>query len=491
MTNFPGAEEEEEVAPLVESRNDRKSAARWWKCMWYIACLIPCFIIFYFCSIGLYGHAKGWQDGYFGTLYGRSWVVSTSYGDVEYYKMVGASGDGYGGNILFIPSSAGGYEEALIPGMMDAYLNAGLNVITMSRPGHLRTPISSGKTWAAQADLASGLLDYLGLGKVVVMSNDGGGPVAVHFAARHPDKTAALILNVATLSATTGAGSLMTSMLGSQTLKSFPVVQTYVNKLIHKLPANPIPSYLASCWFMSRGIIDPILYEYSDFSVREKMKEHRRIFKNKHAQTFIEQSMMTFLPLGGHTDGVLNDAKNTASMEYLPFEAVTAKTRLAYARRDAPAGTPVWMGLLAKERMQGSVTLDIGENSWHYMQVSTDWPSIEAKHVALATAALNKVAGPPTAKKGAWSWADKPTSAPAPPPPTAPPTAAATPAPPPPTAPPTAKPTPAPKPKTPAPAPRPRPAPKPRPQPKKAAPAKASVNGASKKYELEETPFSI
>lgn len=109
-------------------------------------------------------------------------------------------GDGYGGNVLFIPSSAGGSQEAFIPGKIHVYSNARFNVITVNRPDHLHVPNADGKSWAAQADFASCLFECFGIGKAVVMSNCGGGPVAVQFAARHLDHTAPLILNVATRS---------------------------------------------------------------------------------------------------------------------------------------------------------------------------------------------------------------------------------------------------------------------------------------------------
>ena len=54
------------------------------------------------------------------------------------------------------------------PGMHDGYnnyfsyiLDAGIGVITPSRPGYGRTPLSSGKTSAEAADLLAALLDEL------------------------------------------------------------------------------------------------------------------------------------------------------------------------------------------------------------------------------------------------------------------------------------------------------------------------------------------
>ena len=63
-----------------------------------------------------------------------------------------------------------------------------------SRPGYLRTPLSTGRTPAEQADAMAALLDVLGVGRTFVYGISDGGPSALQFAARHGERCRGLIL---------------------------------------------------------------------------------------------------------------------------------------------------------------------------------------------------------------------------------------------------------------------------------------------------------
>jgi pimeloyl-ACP methyl ester carboxylesterase len=67
--------------------------------------------------------------------------------------------------------------------------------IAVSRPGYRRTPLSSGATFEAQADLFAALLDELGIDRAFVLAASGGGYAGLQFALRHPDRTMGLILS--------------------------------------------------------------------------------------------------------------------------------------------------------------------------------------------------------------------------------------------------------------------------------------------------------
>jgi pimeloyl-ACP methyl ester carboxylesterase len=70
----------------------------------------------------------------------------------------------------------------------------GRRYLNTSRPGYLATPLSSGRRPEAQADLFAALLDVLDIDRVPVLAVSGGGPPAIHFAARHPARCRALVL---------------------------------------------------------------------------------------------------------------------------------------------------------------------------------------------------------------------------------------------------------------------------------------------------------
>jgi pimeloyl-ACP methyl ester carboxylesterase len=121
----------------------------------------------------------------------RSIVVQTSAGSIEYGEM------GSGIPVLMLHGTPGGFDTFLnMAEATDSY-GAGLRIISPSRPGYLRTPIESGATPEEQARLYAALLDKLGIEKVFVMGASGGGPSALQFAMRYPDRCAGLVLEAA------------------------------------------------------------------------------------------------------------------------------------------------------------------------------------------------------------------------------------------------------------------------------------------------------
>jgi 2-hydroxy-6-oxonona-2,4-dienedioate hydrolase len=121
-------------------------------------------------------------------------VVETACGTIEY----GESGDGP--PILAIHGASGGYDQALFLGR--AILGESYRIIAPSRFGYLKTPIPEDCSIEAQADAYACLLDALDVDRAVVIAISAGGPSGLHFALRHPGRTAALV----TVSAITYGG---------------------------------------------------------------------------------------------------------------------------------------------------------------------------------------------------------------------------------------------------------------------------------------------
>lgn len=106
---------------------------------------------------------------------------------------------GEGPAILAVHGGIGGYDQGLR--VCAAALGGGRHtVVAISRPGYLGTPLSSGATPDAQADLFADVLDALGIPEVTVLAISAGGPSAVQFVVRHRTRCRALIL----ISACTG-----------------------------------------------------------------------------------------------------------------------------------------------------------------------------------------------------------------------------------------------------------------------------------------------
>lgn len=120
---------------------------------------------------------------------GGSTVVATARGPVEYVEL------GRGRPMLMIHGSPGGFDVTYA-WLRRVHGDSGppYRAILPSRPGYLRTPLSTGRTPAEQADAMAALLDVLGVRRTAVYGISDGGPSAIQFALRHNDRCSALVL---------------------------------------------------------------------------------------------------------------------------------------------------------------------------------------------------------------------------------------------------------------------------------------------------------
>lgn len=115
-------------------------------------------------------------------------IVQTPCGPIEYAEA------GEGPPILLVHGAGGGYDQGLDLGMPLA--RSGFRIIAMSRFGYLRTPLPADASAVAQADAHAALLDALAIERTAVLGASAGGPSAMQFALRHPDRCSALVLLV-------------------------------------------------------------------------------------------------------------------------------------------------------------------------------------------------------------------------------------------------------------------------------------------------------
>lgn len=129
---------------------------------------------------------RSWVAENTGGLERGSEVVSTALGPIEIART-----NESGPTVLLVHGTPGGYDQTIT--LADAFGSAGYPVIAISRPGYLRTPLSIGRTPAQQADSYAALLDSLDLERVALVGISGGGPSALEFAIRHPERCWALV----------------------------------------------------------------------------------------------------------------------------------------------------------------------------------------------------------------------------------------------------------------------------------------------------------
>lgn len=130
-------------------------------------------------------------------------IAQTALGPVEYAI------HGEGQPVLVMSGTPGAYDAALAGPRVEPDRSLGGMTISVSRPGYRGTPLESGESFAAQADLMAALLDELGIERAVIFGAMSGSYPAFQFALRHPERTRGLILmapNVAPLPASPQPG---------------------------------------------------------------------------------------------------------------------------------------------------------------------------------------------------------------------------------------------------------------------------------------------
>ncbi len=126
-----------------------------------------------------------WKRASLDRLYTHSRLIDTAMGPVEYAI------EGNGPVVLLLHGTPGGYDQGLA--IAHALLNDHYTVISLSRPGYLRTP-STYRFSQEQADVCAALLTALNIAHAAVIGVSGGGPCALQFALRHPDYCDSLVL---------------------------------------------------------------------------------------------------------------------------------------------------------------------------------------------------------------------------------------------------------------------------------------------------------
>jgi len=222
-------------------------------------------------------------------------VIETKCGPIEYAVQ------GQGTPILSLHGAMGGVGQGLmLARIVDP---ARFQVISMSRPGYRRTPMTSKKSFEMQADACAALLDALNIEKAAVLGISAGGPPAIQFALRYPERCTALIL----LSA---AGPGILSNLGSANLArmfDWSLSSEFVLWLLFKMPFR---------WML-------------------RAEGHRpEWLADPGTMSLIKDLIADGLPLAGWKAGTLNDIGHAQTMKDWPLDAIEAPTLILQGERD-------------------------------------------------------------------------------------------------------------------------------------------------------------
>ncbi|GAC1371752.1 MAG: hypothetical protein NVSMB44_39280 [Ktedonobacteraceae bacterium] len=230
---------------------------------------------------------RSWQRRELKYVRQKSTVVETALGPVEYQVM------GRGPAVVYAHGTPGGFDQGLAFARMVG--GEQCMFISPSRPGYLRTPLATGASPAEQADLYATLLDALGIQQASIIGFSGGGPSALQFALRHPERCRGL------------------AMIGG-------IVQR--NCLYERMQAMPIWKRFPAQFVEHLLVSDPFLYAILPFA--------RLLPRGGAVAGMLCSGALYHLRKTGHE----NDLAQFAAIEDYPLEEVTVPTLVVHGTTD-------------------------------------------------------------------------------------------------------------------------------------------------------------
>lgn len=183
-------------------------------------------------------------------LDGGSSLIETPYGQVEY----SVYGD-IGPPILFVHAQPGGYDQGSL--LAESAVQHGYKVVSISRPGYLRTPLELGRTPTQQADAFCAVLDGLEISHLPVIGISGGGPTAIEFAIRHSDRCSALGLVSAVSLAMEPSTKLLGRLLSSRAFTS-DLAGWLLGSVVERWPVFLVRALVAEARSRDNVLSDPV-----------------------------------------------------------------------------------------------------------------------------------------------------------------------------------------------------------------------------------------
>jgi pimeloyl-ACP methyl ester carboxylesterase len=296
-----------------------------------------------------------WSDKLMTSLDKRATVLHTSRGDVQLAR------EGEGPPVLAIHGGPGGFDQGL------AYCrhlrDGGCELLAPSRPGYLRTPVESGRSPQSQADLYAAILDALDIERAAILGVSSGGPSAVHFAARHPDRTIALFLDAALL------------------LPFKPPMNALQRVTIESSPFVWLSYQVAGRW---PALATSFAVDGMSMGLTKEQRKAATDWINSdpsRLQGFREQ-FASIAPRKYRQPGWANDKNNeNVGLARLPFADITAPTLIAHGTNDAVI--PLEHATNAASRIAGAELILI-EEGYHLPSYSRNYGPASERQFELA-----------------------------------------------------------------------------------------------------------
>jgi pimeloyl-ACP methyl ester carboxylesterase len=234
-------------------------------------------------------------------------IAASRCGPIEYAE------EGEGPPVLVVHGAGGGFDQGLELG--EGLARAGFRVIAPSRFGYLGTPLPADASAEAQADAHACLLDALNVRRAAIMGVSAGGPSALQFALRSPDRTTALVL-------------LVPAAYVPRPNQAAPVRASRATMFLLDTALRSDFLFWAGSKVARGAFVRAVLGTPPEVVARASPEEQARV------QTILDH----ILPVSPRRAGLLNDAAVVSSLPRYDLEKIAAPT-LAISTADDGYGT--------------------------------------------------------------------------------------------------------------------------------------------------------
>lgn len=302
-----------------------------------------------------------WKHDHVAQLNAGSQVIDTAKGPVE-YAMEGDAGP----VLTAIHGGPGGYDQGLI--LARKFRGQGFRILSWSRPGYLRTPISAGRTLDEQAAVLAALMDALGIAQAGLLGASAGGPVALAMAYTHAERVAALIVECG-----------VSLQYGKQLSKS--------QKAFERLMFNDPAMWLYDLY--DRLAPESTLRSFIKLESSLDQEHVEALVKSAGADPartdYIMQMIRCMSPISLRRDGLANDLAQLSAIDDLPLESISAPTLVVHGDHDADVPLAHAQNVAARV---AAAELMVVPDGFHLLALSDHAPEIAARELAFLRAHL-------------------------------------------------------------------------------------------------------
>jgi pimeloyl-ACP methyl ester carboxylesterase len=211
---------------------------------------------------------------------------------------------GKGLPVLVIHGAGGGFDQALHVAQI---FGSGFQWIAPSRFGYLGSDLPKNASPAAQADTYAALLDVLQIERVPIIGMSAGGPSALQFALRYPERCLGLVLIAAV----------------SQAVMAVAVNPETMEKVFDFSLSSDWPIWLALQLVIHK--VQPPLGVPA--TVRQQI--------DTVDEAWLQTLLAYVLPVQPRRSGLLNDFGTILRLDISPLEEIRAPTLVIHARDDS------------------------------------------------------------------------------------------------------------------------------------------------------------